>query len=91
MKIPVLEGNIVCLRSVEPEKDYRQWYEVMKDPDMHRWTANTIPKDSNEMKELLHTYKNLKDIIAWSIITKHTKEMVGTYWISVPTVDENKS
>ena len=22
--------------------------------------------------------------------TKHTKEMVGTYWISVPTVDENK-
>ncbi len=28
MKIPVLEGNIVCLRSVEPEKDYRQWYEV---------------------------------------------------------------
>ncbi|MCC2339103.1 GNAT family N-acetyltransferase [Bacillus tropicus] len=90
MKIPVLEGNIVCLRSVEPEKDYRQWYEVMKDPDMHRWTANTIPKDSNEMKELLHTYKNLKDIIAWSIITKHTKEMVGTYWISVPTVDENK-
>ncbi|MEM5687631.1 hypothetical protein AAHB49_21160 [Bacillus cereus] len=62
----------------------------MKDPDMHRWTANTIPKDSNEMKELLHTYKNLKDIIAWSIITKHTKEMVGTYWISVPTVDENK-
>ena len=49
------------------------------------------PKDSNEIKDLLHTYKNLKDIIAWSIITKHTKEMVGTYWISVPTVDENKS
>lgn len=90
MKIPNLEGDIVYLRSVEPEKDHTEWYEVMKDPDMHRWTANTIPKDSNEMKELLHTYKNLKDIIAWSIIMKHSKEMVGTYWISVPTVDENK-
>nr|WP_242213592.1 hypothetical protein [Bacillus cereus group sp. BfR-BA-01383] len=60
MKIPILEGDIVCLRSVEPEKDYKQWYEVMKDPDMHHWTGNTIPKDSNEIKDLLHTYKNLK-------------------------------
>ncbi|MGF9765401.1 GNAT family N-acetyltransferase [Bacillus albus] len=90
MKIPNLEGDIVYLRSVEPEKDYTEWYEVMKDPDMHRWTANTIPKDSNEIKELLHTYKNLKDIIAWSIIMKHSKEMVGTYWISMPTVNENE-
>ena len=44
MKIPVLEGNIVCLRSVEPEKDYKQWYEVMKDPDMHHWTGNVTQK-----------------------------------------------
>ena len=39
MKIPNLEGDIVCLRSVEPEKDYTEWYEVMKNPDMHRWTG----------------------------------------------------
>ncbi|AVP46442.1 GNAT family N-acetyltransferase [Bacillus thuringiensis] len=90
MKIPVLEGNIVCLRSVEPEKDYRQWYEVMKDPDMHHWTGNVTPKDSNEIKDLLHTYKNLKDIMAWAIVMKKSKEMIGTYWISMPIMNGNK-
>ncbi|MEW4153433.1 GNAT family N-acetyltransferase, partial [Bacillus thuringiensis] len=90
MKIPVLEGNIVCLRSVEPEKDYRQWYEVMEDPDMHHWTGNVTPKDSNEIKDLLHTYKNLKDIMAWAIVMKKSKEMIGTYWISMPIMNGNK-
>ncbi|HDR7965397.1 GNAT family N-acetyltransferase [Bacillus pacificus] len=90
MKIPVLEGNIVCLRSVEPEKDYKQWYEVMKDPDMHHWTGNVTPKDSNEIKDLLHTYKNLKDIMAWAIVMKQSKEMIGTYWISMPIMNEKK-
>lgn len=90
MKIPVLEGNIVCLRSVEPEKDYKQWYEVMKDPDMHHWTGNVTPKDNNEIKDLLHTYKNLKDIMAWAIVMKQSKEMIGTYWISMPIMNENK-
>ncbi|TCJ85387.1 UNVERIFIED_ORG: hypothetical protein EDC93_10127 [Bacillus cereus] len=90
MKIPILEGDIVYLRSIETEKDYTEWYEVMKDPDMHHWTGNTIPKDSNEIKELLQTYKDLKNIMAWSIIMKQSKEMIGTYWISMPTMNENK-
>ena len=37
------------------------------------------PKDSNEIKDLLHTYKNLKDIMAWAIVMKQSKEMIGTY------------
>ena len=48
------------------------------------------PKDSNEIKDLLHTYKNLKDIMAWAIVMKQSKEMIGTYWISMPIMNENK-
>lgn len=71
-------------------KDYKQWYEVNERSRYAPLTGNVTPKDSNEIKDLLHTYKNLKDIMAWAIVMKQSKEMIGTYWISMPIMNENK-
>lgn len=87
--IPILEGATILLRPVEPEKDYKQWYKVMEDPEMHQWTGNTVPVNADEIKQLLQKYKELEDMIAWSVILKNSGEMIGTYWITMPTEDEN--
>nr|WP_230573868.1 GNAT family N-acetyltransferase [Bacillus rhizoplanae] len=89
MTIPILEGTNILLRPIDPEKDYKQWYETMKDPEMHHWTGNTVPVNADEIKQLLQKYKDLEDMIAWSVILKSSGEMIGTYWITVPTEDEN--
>ncbi|GMR69241.1 GNAT family N-acetyltransferase [Bacillus sp. MN7755] len=86
--IPVLEGSTIFLRPINPEKDCKQWYEIMKDPEMHRWTGNTVPINVDEIKELLQKYKDLENIISWSVILKNSGEMIGTYWITVPKEDE---
>lgn len=85
---PLLEGKDIILRPIDPEKDYKQWYKVMKDPEMHKWTGNTVPKNPEETKEMLQHYKELDHIIAWSMILKSTQEMIGTYWLAVPTTTE---
>ncbi len=28
--------------------------------------------------------------MAWAIVMKQSKEMIGTYWISMPIMNENK-
>ncbi|PFZ12517.1 GNAT family N-acetyltransferase [Bacillus pseudomycoides] len=87
--VPILEGTTILLRPVEPEKDDKQWYTIMKDPKMHDRTGNTVPINANEMKKLLETYKDLEEFITWSVILKKSEEMIGTYWITIPTEDEN--
>ncbi|WP_243524838.1 hypothetical protein [Bacillus pseudomycoides] len=72
--VPILEGTTILLRPIEPEKDYKQWYTIMKDPKMHDWTGNTVPIDANEIKKLLETYKDLENIVAWSAILKSRDE-----------------
>ncbi|KXI53957.1 acetyltransferase [Bacillus cereus] len=88
LTIPILDGATILLRPIDPEKDYKQWYEIMKDPVMHHWTGNTVPANADEIKKLLQKYKDLEDIISWSVILKNSGEMIGTYWIAVPKEDE---
>ena len=61
-KAPLLEGKDIILRLIDPEKDYKQWYKVMKDPEMHKWTGNTVPKNPEETKKCYSIIK--KSIIS---------------------------
>ncbi|RFT66226.1 hypothetical protein D0U04_14665 [Bacillus clarus] len=51
---------------------------------MHHWTGNTVPANADDIKKLLQKYKDLEDIISWSVILKNSRKMIGTYWITVP-------
>lgn len=87
---PKLEGERIRLRGLMPEKDAKQWFEVMQDPEMHLWTGNTVPQNIEEVQELLQNYNEHKDIIAWAVADKTTDEIVGTYWICKPMVEDEK-
>lgn len=85
----ILKGNSVTLRPINPEKDAPTWYEVMKDPEMHLWTGNTVPKNVDEIKQLLQNYNDINEIIAWAIVKNDNQEMIGTYWIAPMEVDRS--
>jgi [ribosomal protein S5]-alanine N-acetyltransferase len=83
---PILRGDLVTLRPIDPTQDAIQWFEVMQDDDMHRWTGNTVPTSVEEVVEMLIKYATLEEIISWAVVENGTKEMVGTYWITVPVL-----
>lgn len=90
MKIPILNGEKVTLRPIDIKKDSLEWYEIMKDKQMHLWTGNTVPRDISETESLLQIYKSYEDLLAWTIVENKGNKMIGTYWIKVPYEENNK-
>lgn len=88
--VPILKSSRVTLRPIDLTSDSLSWYELMKDPQMHLWTGNTIPSTIIEARDLLQKYKENEDIITWSIVRNENNEMIGTYWIAVPLKLEDK-
>ncbi len=88
--VPILKGDKIILSEIQPEINAETWFKVMCDPQMHVWTGNKVPQGIHEIYNLLTNYKYHKEIIAWSIIGKEDKEMIGTYWIVKPQYEEGK-
>lgn len=88
--IPILQGESITLRGINPELDSIVWYEVMKDSQMHQWTGNTVPSNIDETINMLRLYRDHEELSAWSIILKKSEEMIGTYWITKPIYDGKK-
>lgn len=82
---PTLKGKLVTLRPISPENDCIPFYNIMLEPEMHVWTGNTVPKNIDEIKQLLQHYAQFEGVIAWAVVRNDTEEMIGTYWIAVPT------
>lgn len=79
-----LVGKTVVLREIVPEKDSVDWFQHMQESKMHKWTGNTVPKEIEEVIDLLQRYKELPYLTSWVITMKDTKEVIGTYWIMNP-------
>lgn len=86
---PVLSGQLTTLRPIDPKQDAAECYDIMKDPHMHEWTGNRVPKNMQEIEALLRKYKTMDGLIAWTIEENTKKRMIGTYWIA-PTVLNNR-
>lgn len=87
---PTMENEKILLREIMPDQDKFEWFEVMKDPDMHLWTGNQVPENMEEIRELLLNYKENKNIIAWAVIDKNNNQIMGTYWIWEPIMKDTK-
>jgi [ribosomal protein S5]-alanine N-acetyltransferase len=79
---PTLIGKRVTLRNINPDIDNQQFYKIFLEPDMHLWTGNKLPKDEFETYQILSKYRDLDEVIAWSIISNETQNFIGTYWIA---------
>ena len=59
-----LYGRLLTLRPINIEQDAPEWFEVMQEPEMHLWTGNQIPKDLNEVRDVvLATYVHHPEIL----------------------------
>jgi hypothetical protein len=87
---PTLKGKLVTLRNINPDIDNQPFYKIFLEPDMHIWTGNSIPKVEFETYEVLCKYRDLDEVIAWSIIDNDTQDFIGTYWIAPNHFDDKK-
>lgn len=83
---PTLVGKRISLRPVNPEKDFKAFFSLFQEPEMHLWTGNTIPVNPDESYQELQKYRDLEGIMAWTIVLNDNGEMIGTYWIA-PVLD----
>jgi len=85
-----LVGQLITLRAIDVQGDAAEWFEAMQEPELHLWTGNNIPKDVDEVRDIvLTTYATHPKIISWGIRESKTERMVGIYWIGVPFLSED--
>lgn len=82
--VPTLMSKKIMLREINVPIDAPEWYMFMKEPDMHIWTGNKVPENIKETWDLLQKYKDIPQLIAWSIINNVTGKIIGIYWIWKP-------
>lgn len=87
-KIPTLEGNMICLRPMEIEKDKYHYYNVSLDEKMHKWTGNTVPKTIDEVEELLKIYEKVFHV--WMMEEKASNKVIGMMRLSFPEEHNGK-
>ncbi len=87
--VPTMQGDRILLVEIITDRDSEEWFNIMKDPDIHLWTGNSVPESKEDVRGLLQGYKENENIISWAVIDKKTNLIIGTYWIWVPSVKDN--
>jgi [ribosomal protein S5]-alanine N-acetyltransferase len=87
--VPNLISDKVMMREINVPMDAPEWYKLMKDPEMHLWMGNKVPENVKETWDTLEKYKNIPQIMAWSITNKETGKIIGTYWIWKPILQQD--
>ena len=85
--IPVLEGKLVLLRPIEPEKDAKDYYEMNLEPEMHLWTGNKVLKSVEQARRELERLKAIDEIITWMIVDKPSGKVIGRFFICLERKD----
>ena len=60
--VPVLVGEIVTLRPIDPQRDAADYFEWDLDPEMHVWTGNDIPASLDEARAELEKVARMDDV-----------------------------
>jgi RimJ/RimL family protein N-acetyltransferase len=79
--VPVLEGRIVTLRPLDPERDAPDYYEMNLDPEMHLWTNNHVLGSPEEARRELERYAAMDDVTMWAIIDNASGRLVGRFFV----------
>lgn len=82
--LPDLNGNLIVLRQLDIDRDLIGYFNVSQDKNIHLWVDNKIPKDSEEIKNLLNLYN--ENMHVWTIFDKHNSDIIGIMRLSHPEV-----
>lgn len=75
------DGSLMLL-PVDPDRDAAGLYPIFLDERMHTYTGNRVPKNEDEIRELLKNYAENPGIWAWAVYDGEI--FIGTYWLAVP-------
>lgn len=82
----ILRGEIITLEPLDIDKHAKEYFKVSQDENIHKYVGNTVPKNLEEVVELLKLYEIY--FINWMIISNDTRELIGIMRLGKPTKDE---
>jgi len=83
-ELPDLNGKLVVLRPLNIKRDLIGYFNVSLDEKIHAWVGNNIPKNIEEISELLRMY--ISQMYVWTIFSRETNEIIGIMRLSYPEV-----
>jgi len=85
--IPVLQTELITLRAPDPELDAPDYYEINRDPEMHRWTGNRVLLTVEEARNELEAYVGMDDVTTWLVEDNSTNRVIGRFFITLEDRD----
>jgi RimJ/RimL family protein N-acetyltransferase len=79
--VPVLAGQVVTLRPLDPPRDAADYYEWNLDPEMHLWTGNHILASVEEARAELERFAAMNDLTMWAVVDNANARMMGRFFI----------
>lgn len=77
-----MKGQLVTLEPLDIAKHANGYFKVSQDENIHKYTGNTVPKDIDEIIELLKKYE--KYFYNWMIIANESLEVIGMIRLGKP-------
>lgn len=82
----VLNGEKITLEPLDIDKHAKGYFKVSQDKNIHKYVGNTVPKDLEEIVELLKLYEI--HFMNWMIISNDTQELIGIIRLGKPSKDK---
>jgi RimJ/RimL family protein N-acetyltransferase len=79
--IPILKGNLVTLRPIDPDCDANDYYDWNLEPEMHAWTGNQPLASPQAARDELQRFVGMDDVSMWAIIDNASGRMMGRFFI----------
>ncbi len=78
--VPVLVGELVTLREIEPDRDAGEYYEWSHDPAMREWTGDEPPASPAEALAELERFADMEDFTMWAVAESSSGQMIGRFF-----------
>jgi len=85
--IPVLAGEIVTLRPINPALDAPDYCRMNLDPEMHTWTGNDVLPSIEAARAELERFAAMDDVTTWAVVDNASDEMAGRFFITLEERD----
>ena len=79
--VPILAGDLITLRPLDPARDAADYYTMNLDPEVHTWTGNHLLASVAEAQAELERFAAMEDLTTWAIIDNASGQLVGRFFI----------
>lgn len=78
----IMQGDLVTLEPLDIRKHAKDYFAVMQDENIHKFTGNTVPKTIADVELLLAKYEDY--FLNWMIICNDTQKVIGILRLGKP-------